>query len=227
MEYVIRILILFILIGNLLKLSFWKFWQVALFGFLCAIFIIGTQQWAILQSKTELADFLNNTKEMQNISIWICFEFVLCFAFCFTKLSSMFGIKKEKKWWQMILHWYPGFLIFPALFLLQIELIFTFPGIDFFLLSYTLAIIIFITIPLLSYVFKWFCSEQELCIEIYFLVNLLSCIFGLSATVNNNINYAIMKQPLNIKAILLFFILSAICFIIGYLWHNYQWKLKK
>ena len=42
MELVISILILFILVNCLLKLSFWKGWQAALFGLICGIFITAT-----------------------------------------------------------------------------------------------------------------------------------------------------------------------------------------
>ena len=58
MELVISILILFILVNCLLKLSFWKGWQAALFGLICGIFITATYPVAILQSKTQLADYL-------------------------------------------------------------------------------------------------------------------------------------------------------------------------
>ncbi|MFR7824800.1 MAG: hypothetical protein ACLU30_17610 [Odoribacter splanchnicus] len=49
MELVISILILFILVNCLLKLSFWKGWQAALFGLICGIFITATYPVAILQ----------------------------------------------------------------------------------------------------------------------------------------------------------------------------------
>ena len=66
MELVISILILFILVNCLLKLSFWKGWQAALFGLICGIFITATYPVAILQSKTQLADYLQNTVALQN-----------------------------------------------------------------------------------------------------------------------------------------------------------------
>ena len=74
MELVISILILFILVNCLLKLSFWKGWQAALFGLICGIFITATYPVAILQSKTQLADYLQNTVALQNMAVIITLE---------------------------------------------------------------------------------------------------------------------------------------------------------
>ena len=80
MELVISILILFILVNCLLKLSFWKGWQAALFGLICGIFITATYPVAILQSKTQLADYLQNTVALQNMAVIITLEAVVCIA---------------------------------------------------------------------------------------------------------------------------------------------------
>jgi hypothetical protein len=204
------------LIGSLLKLSFWKLGQVALFGLLCAAFILFTCRWAILQSKTQLADFLNNTKIMQDAAVLITIESVLCFAFCFAELRAMFGVKKEKRW-KLLLDWYPGILAFPVLFYLQTQLIFGMPGINFATLSYALAATVFVALPLLSRLFKWLCPEKELRLEIYFLVNLFVCLIGLITTVNGNTTYAAAKEPFDIKAIILSFSLFAVFFVLGIL----------
>ncbi|MCD8164871.1 MAG: hypothetical protein LUE93_01280 [Bacteroides sp.] len=95
MELVIQILMLFILINTVLKLSFWKLWQVAIFSLLCGGFIIWACQYAILQSKTQLEDYLTNTKIMQDSAVLITAESAICFAFCFAALRNMFGRRKK------------------------------------------------------------------------------------------------------------------------------------
>ena len=67
MQLIISVLILFILINCVLKLSFWRIWQAALFGAVCGAFVISTSPSAILQSKTQLADNLQTTTALQ---IW-------------------------------------------------------------------------------------------------------------------------------------------------------------
>ena len=226
MQHILQILLFFILTGSLLRLSFWKLWQAALWGLLCAVFVVGTYQWAILQSKTQLSDFLNNTKIMQDAAVLITIESVLYFAFCFAELQAMFGVKKEK-WWKPLLCWYPGLLVFPALFYLQTQLIFAMPGTSFTTLSYLLAVIVLVSLPLLSRLIKWFCPEKELRLEVYFLVNLFVCLIGLITTVNGNTTYAAIKEPINIKAILLSLSLFIVLFTVGVLCNKYKWKFKK
>ncbi|MDR2563592.1 MAG: hypothetical protein LBC98_06590 [Prevotellaceae bacterium] len=226
MQYILQILILFILTASLLKLSFWKWWQSALFGLLCAGFVVGTAQWAILQSKTQLADFLGNTRVMQDAAVLITAESALCFTFCFAELRELFDAQKRNRW-KRLLRWYPGLLLFPVLFYLQTQLIFAMPGTDFTTLSYALAGLVFIMLPMLSFLFKRLCPEKELRLEICFLVGLFVCIIGLITTVNGNTTYSASQEPLNLKAILLSAGLFAALFVLGILGNRFKWILKR
>ena len=78
MQLIISVLILFILINCVLKLSFWRIWQAALFGAVCGAFVIATYPYAILQSKTQLADYLQNTTALQNMAVIIQYTDFSC-----------------------------------------------------------------------------------------------------------------------------------------------------
>ena len=91
MELVISILILFILVNCLLKLSFWKGWQAALFGLICGIFITATYPVAILQSKTQLADYLQNTVALKNMAVIITLEAVCVLCGCIAGMVRATG----------------------------------------------------------------------------------------------------------------------------------------
>jgi len=225
MELIIQILMLFIVINCILKLSFWKPWQSALFGVICAVFIIWTCQFAILQSKTQLADYLKNSYIMQDSAVLITIESAICFAFCFAALREMFG-KKAKKWVQP-LYWYPGLLVFPVLFYLLTQIIFAMPGTDFNTISYVLAGAVLIGLPALSYLVRYLYPEKELRLEVHFLVSLFVCIIGLITTVNGNVTYAAVEEPMNIKALLLSFALFASAFLIGFLWNKVKWIIRQ
>ena len=54
MQLIISVLILFILINCVLKLSFWRIWQAALFGGVCGAFVIVFLMYAILHCNTLL-----------------------------------------------------------------------------------------------------------------------------------------------------------------------------
>ena len=54
MELIIHILMLFIVINCSFKLSFWKLWQTVIYSLIAGLFVAGTWQYAILQSKTQI-----------------------------------------------------------------------------------------------------------------------------------------------------------------------------
>jgi hypothetical protein len=225
MEYLIQILLLFILLGNVLKISFWRWWQAAVAGFIYAVFTVATCRYAVLQSKTQLAEFMHNTEIMQDIAALITVESMLCFGFCFMELRSMFDSETHRKSsiWKSLLRWYSGLLIFPVMFYLQTQLVFSMPGVGFNVLSYSLAASVLAGMPLLSRLIKRLCPEKELRLEVYFLVNLFICITGLIATVDGATAYPAAAEPLNIKAIVSSLGLLSLFFVTGFLLN----KLKK
>lgn len=216
---------LFIVINCILKLSFWKPWQAVLFGVLCAAFVVWSCQYAILQSKTQLTDYLSNITVLQDAAVLITIESALCFAFCFAALREIFG-KKVKKWVRP-LYWYPSLLIFPVLFYILTQLIFSMSGTDFSTISYTLAGAALLLLPLLSIGIRYLFPEKDLRLEVHFLVSLFVCILGLLTTVNGNVTYAAAKEAINWKALGASLSLFAIAFIIGYFWNKVKWIIRQ
>lgn len=225
MEIIIQVLILFIIINGILKLSFWKWWQTVIFGVICAAFVVWAQQYAIVQSKTQLHDYLSNRHALQDMAVLITVESAICFAFCFAALMDMFG--KKKKHWVRLLYWYPSLLLFPALFYILTQTIFSLSGIDFNTIAYAIAGITLVIIPTASYGIKFLLPEKELRLEVHFLVSLFVAVLGLLTTVNGNVTYAAVKEPLNIKAVFYSIVLFVVLFAIGYLWNRYKWKFRK
>lgn len=214
---------LFIFINTVVKLSFWKWWQTAIFGLLCAVFVVFSCHFAVLQSKTQSVDYLNNQSAMQDIAVLITMESVICFAFGFIALLG-----NQNKKWQLvgkILYGYPSLLLFPVLFYLLTQLIYALPGTGFTSISYLLAASVLVGIPLASWAIKYLCPEKEFRLEIYFLVSLFVCIIGLITTVNGNVTYAAAKEPLNWKAIAVSGGLFLITFLFGLIWNKIKWSI--
>ncbi|KAA6301005.1 MAG: hypothetical protein EZS26_002857 [Candidatus Ordinivivax streblomastigis] len=224
MEYIIIILIVFIFINTILKLSFWKGWQCIVFGLICALFILATYQYAIIQSKTQIAETLNNRKTMQDLSVLITLESVLCFAYCFSALRALFG--KRPKTGIRYLHGYPGLLVFPALFYVLTTAIFGLPGIDFSRIAWIIAGGVAILIPVLSQGIRWYLPEKELRLEIHFIVSLFVAVTGLISTVNGNVTYQTTRGALNVRALLLSFGLFLVLFVAGYLLNKFKFRKK-
>ena len=112
MELIIHILMLFIVINCSFKLSFWKLWQTVIYSLIAGLFVAGTWQYAILQSKTQIADYLQNTEALQNMAIIITLESALCFGYCVAFLRGLYG--KKNLWWAELLRWYRHPIIKPA-----------------------------------------------------------------------------------------------------------------
>ena len=106
MELIIHILMLFIVINCSFKLSFWKLWQTVIYSLIAGLFVAGTWQYAILQSKTQIADYLQNTEALQNMAIIITLESALCFGYCVAFLRGLYG--KKNLWWAELLRWCKG-----------------------------------------------------------------------------------------------------------------------
>lgn len=173
MELIIHILMLFIVINCSFKLSFWKLWQTVIYSLIAGLFVAGTWQYAILQSKTQIADYLQNTEALQNMAIIITLESALCFGYCVAFLRGLYG--KKNLWWAELLRWYPSLLLFPVLFYYLTEAIFRLPGVDFSVTAWSLAGIVVIAIPLLSRLMKYLVPEDDLRLEVHFLVSLFIC----------------------------------------------------
>lgn len=160
---------------------------------------------------------------MQDFAVLVTAESMLCFAFCIAALQKYFG--KKVKPWMRPLYGYPSLLIFPVLFYILTQLIFSLPGVSFSKTSYYLAAGVFIALPLLSRVVKRFYPEAELRLEIHFLVSLFVCIIGLITTVNGNVTYAAVNETLSIKAIALSLGLFGLAFVIGFAWSRLKWQI--
>lgn len=221
MELIIQILMLFIIINCVLKLSFWQWWQSALFGLICAVFILWIKQYAILQSKTQLNDYLMNKDALQDAAVLVTIESAICFAFCFAALRNLFG-KKIKKW-LLPLYWYPSLLLFPVLFYILTQFIFSMSGTDFDTIAYIIGAVILLMLPLASSGIKYIFPEKELRLEVHFLVSLFVAILGLLTTVNGNVTYAAAKEPINFKALGLSLTLFIVMFFVGYGWNKVRW----
>lgn len=223
MESVVYILMLFIAINTLLKLSYLKWWQVMAFSLVCCVFIVVSCRYAVMQSKTELADYLLDGTIIQNAAVMISLESVVCILFCFTTLGST--QRKRGRLWLRILNYYPGLLIFPVLFYLLTQLIYAMPGTGFAVISYVSAAGVLVAIPVLTAAIRRLCAEKELRLEVHFLVSLFVCIIGLIATVNGNMTYMPAREPLNVRAIILSAGLFAVTFLSGIILHKLKWKM--
>lgn len=222
---VIAILTAFIVINLVLKLSFWKVWQTALFGNIIFLFVWLSTDFASEQSQVTLEAMLNNPRVLSNITVLLTIETAVCMAFCFTSLRSIFKGKESR--WNKILQWYPNLLIFPALFYILTQCIFYYAGVSFEQIAVGVGVISLVFIILGAFGIHKLLPEKDLRLELHFLVSLLITLLGLVSTANGQIIYVPQSEPINFKILGNTFLFFFLLFMAGFVFNKLYWKIKK
>lgn len=186
METVVVVLMILVCFNFMLKQTYRKLWSVAVISVVAALFVGLIWPYAIEQSKTQIADWLANPSLMLDTSVVLSIEVVLQMAFCMlaAHVLTTGPIRRRTLWAYRALRWFPGILIFPVLFSVLVWLIFSFPGVSFPLIAWSMAAGVLVLIPLGSFFLRWLLPEKELRLELLFLANALIAILGIIATVN-------------------------------------------
>ena len=186
METVVLVMILLVCFNFVLKQTYRKVWMVVAISVVCALFIAFTWQWAILQSKSQLQDWLNNPALMLDTAVLLSIEVVAQMSYCILAVHLMNTGKVNQRTLLVykLLRWFPGLLIFPVLFHLETMCMFWLTGVAFTTIAYGLAVVVLLAIPSLTWGIKWLIPEKELRLEVFFLSNALIAILGIIATVN-------------------------------------------
>ena len=172
----------------LLKQTFSGWRSMAITTVILALFAAMMWHVDIEQSKTQIADWIENTELMRNISVILSLDAIiqLAFGIMAVQKSEQKETKRSVKIFKKFLKHYPGLLIFPVTFGILIELIFMLPGTSFSLIAYLLAASILIIVPVGSRLLRTLLPESDLRLEILFLSNVLVAMIGVIATVNGD-----------------------------------------
>ncbi len=177
METIVYILMLFVVMSSVLKLSFWRWWQCAIYSSVLAlttVFLFG--DWAIEQSKTQIADYLQNSAALNNMALVITLETVATLVFVFKSFESKTSV------FLLV-----PFLLFPVVFYLLTQIIFANPGVSFEQSTWVVALAIWLGTPLLSFAIRWLIPEEEFRTEVLLLLTVFLCVLGLLSTQNRKI----------------------------------------
>jgi len=83
-----------------------------------------------------------------------------------------------------LLEFFPGSVVFLALFSLLVWLMFTLTGTSFSLIAWLLAAAVLAVIPALAWLLRWLLPDPSLRLELLFMTALLMGMLGIVATVN-------------------------------------------
>lgn len=222
MEIIVYVLMLFILLNCIFKLSLWKWWQRGVFSLILGGFAFWSMKYAMLQSKTQLDDYLQNTVALQNMAIIVTIESVFCFGFAFLYFQGVYE-RTKKKWWIQALYWYPSLLLFPVIFYALTQTLFTFVGMDFTTTALIFSIGAFVLIPLLAEGAKWLMTDENGRVEIHLLLTCFICVLGLLSTENGKMVYNIKEAPIDWKMVGLSVVIFILLFVIGFFGSRLKW----
>lgn len=186
METVVLVMMILVCFNYALKQTNRKIYSVLFSAAVCALFVGLMWPYAIEQSKSQISDWLADSSLMLDVAVILSLEVVIQMAFCIlaAHIQTSGKVKPITIWIYRVLRWFPGVLIFPVLFSILVSAIFALPGVSFSLVAWVLAAIVFISIPLGSWILRWLLPEKEIRLELLFLANALIAILGVISTVN-------------------------------------------
>ena len=226
MTTVVLILMILVCFNFLLKQTFVTRNILAITTLVLGIFAAFMWQVAIEQSKTQIIDWLHDTALMRNIAAILSIDVVVQLTFCIFTVRSA-GSRGNTLRSRIIvkgLLFYPGFIIFPVVFALLVQLIFLTPGVSFTLVSTSLGVAILFAVPLGRMALRTILPESDLRLEILFLSNVLVALVGIVATVNGETQNAPVNT-VDIASLIGFVFLLFIGGVIGFMWNRWQEKM--
>ena len=186
METVVTVLMILIVLGFILKQSFNKPYTVIVTAVILALFTGFSWPLAIEQSGSRISEWLSDSSLMLDVAVVMSVEILLQMTFCI--MSVNISAEGELPKWKIAvykaLRWFPGILIFPVLFSALVFAVFALPGNDFRVVSWSLAGVMLIAVSGGAWLFRKLVPEKDLRLELLFIFNALTALFGIVATVN-------------------------------------------
>lgn len=229
MRAVIVVVMVLVCINYLLKLTYYRrLYMLLISSVVSALFVGLSLPFAIEQSASEISHWLSDTALMLNIAVILTVNVIVQMAFCF--LHAQIHCCESPRRINMLLYHImllvPDLLIFPVLFYILVTAVFSLPGVSFQLVAWTLAAMVFIVIPIATYLIKWVLPEKSIRIELLFLSNALIAVLGITASVNGR-TAAEGVSCIDGSALSSICMLAAIGSAIGFIMHRIKLKIKK
>ena len=219
MNILLSLLLVFIFLNSVLKLSFWKWGAVAIFTIGVGAFLWNVLDFATEQSQVTLSSLVNDPKVLSDMAVLVTIESAVGMVFCFVSLRDFYQGRQSR--WSHILKWFPGVLLFPTLFYGLTQTIFAFPGASFTHLAGWYGMGVIGIILLGSRALKSLLPEKELRLEVHLLMNVFVTLLGLTCTASGQIIYVPHSEPLNWLLLGEIFLFFSGLFVLGFFLKKY------
>lgn len=185
METVITVIMTLVIFNFVLKLTFHRLWGKMLLGLVAALFVGLSHEYVIMQSKTQLAGWMANPGLMLDVAVLMTVDAVFQIYSCVQMLDGC-GSRSAgrcRRIYSLCL-WFPGVLVFPALFFILVQIVFSLPGYDFALIGWGTAGGALLALPLAGAGLERLLPERDIRVELAYMVNVLIAILGIIVTVD-------------------------------------------
>ena len=142
--------------------------------------------YAIEGSRALIADWLADPELMLDTAVLLAVDVLLQMAFCILCLPGRPArpLHPLASVGRLLLTFIPGVLIFAVLFSALTAAIFSFPGVDFATIGWSVGAGVAVLLPLLSAGLRWLLPSLSQRVESMFLVAAITACLGVVATVN-------------------------------------------
>ncbi len=186
METLVMVIMLLVAVAFVMKLTYHSPVGLAVTCVMGALFVLMTWEYATVQSKTQITDWLSNSALMLDTSVVLTLDVAVQMVMCVLmakKVTTGSLSGKSEALLELIL-WFPGVLIFLVIFAALVKMMFALTGMDFALIGWSCAAVIVIVLPLAVYTVKWLLRDDDDRLELMFVINGLIAVLGIIATVN-------------------------------------------
>ncbi len=219
METLVLVMMILVCFSFVLKQTFHGVKEIMIISVLVAFFVGMAWPFAIEQSKTQIAAWIADQKLMLDMAVLLSVDVALTMLFCVhhVDLKTSEHVSRRKWMFYIALKYFPGLLVFPVLFSLLVMVIFMLPGMSFQVLAWTLAAVLLVLTPALTYGLRWLLPERPIRLELLFLIEVLLGLMGIVGTVNGNtavagINSVDLLSLLGVIAIVIVGMALGLCY---------------
>lgn len=181
MNILLIVILFLVLFVYSLKQTFGTVRQVMIWAGVCALSVLLFGGEAISLSKSEIAAWLADKSLMKDIGVLVSLEVIANITFCVSLvvIANTVSVSRKSILLNIVLKWFPGICIFPALFYVLTMTIFALPGVDFDLIKYSISAIVLVCLPAFTLFVKFLLPEKEIRTEILFIS---SAVLAMAAT---------------------------------------------
>ena len=225
MEILVFILMMLVVLNCAMKTSLWTLGPRLAFALLLGAFAYWSIDYAVMQSKTQIDNWLHREDVLQDMAIIVTLESAIGVMYCFSCFTD--DVKRpRRRFIRLLLHAYPSLLVFPVVFYGLTKLLFLQAGMDFSTTSLIYAIAVIAVSLLCATLARWLLPPKDLRIEAHLWLTVMVCVLSLLLTQNGEIIYHSNVRAVDWTSVALTMAAAAIVMGVGFIGSKLKWKSK-